>query len=77
MKNYKLATFFVTFYLIVYTILHEMEAPLSLLGGMFAFSPFLVIWMVYTILRYATYAGPDLDENQEWGYQDKDRNSLS
>jgi hypothetical protein len=37
---------------------------------MFAASPFLVIWMAYTIMKYGKYSGPDLDD-KEWGYQDE------
>jgi hypothetical protein len=38
---------------------------------MFSLSPFLVIWMAYTILKYAPFNGRELKENEEYGYQDK------
>ena len=76
MKNHKFATAFVTLYLILYTVLHHMEAPIQLLTGMFVFSPFLVIWMAYSIIRYAPYTGKDLEQNEEWGYDDIDKNEL-
>jgi hypothetical protein len=70
MKNYKLATVFVTLYLIIYTILLRLDISLNISLFMFSLSPFLVLWMVYTILKYAPYKGRELKENEEWGYQD-------
>jgi hypothetical protein len=75
-KDHKFATILVTTYLVIYTILHQAGASLNVLGGMFVLSPFLVIWMAYTILRYGTYNGRELKENEEWGYQDKNKNDL-
>lgn len=62
MRNHRFATAFVTLYLVVYTILHQAGADLRILAWMFVFSPALVIWMVYTILKYGVYAGPELAE---------------
>ncbi|MCE3283683.1 MAG: hypothetical protein K0Q66_2420 [Chitinophagaceae bacterium] len=75
--NYKLATIFVSVYLLLYTVLHQAGASLKILGAMFLLSPFLVIWMVYTILRYAPYNGKELKEGEEWGYGDKNKDDLS
>lgn len=75
-RNYKLATVAVTTYLVIYTLLHQAGASLQVLGVMFLLSPFLVIWMAYTILRYAPYNGRELDEGEEWGYQDKNKKDL-
>lgn len=74
MKNHKLATAFVTVYLLVYTVLFHAGAPLPVLGWMFVLSPFLVTWMAYTIIRYGTYNGRELREHEEWGYSDKPLN---
>ncbi|GEO11566.1 hypothetical protein [Segetibacter aerophilus] len=71
MKNYKFSTVFVTLYLIVYTIMLRLEVSLSVSLFMFSISPILVIWMAYTIVRYASYNGRELKENEEYGYQDK------
>jgi hypothetical protein len=71
MKNYKFSTAFVTLYLIVYTIMLRLEVSLSISLLMFSISPFLVLWMVYTILKHAPYNGRELKENEEYGYQDK------
>jgi hypothetical protein len=75
-QNHKMVTLLVTFYLVIYTVLHQSGASLKLLGAMFLASPFLVIWMAYTILKYASYEGRELEENEEWGYQDKNKDEL-
>jgi sensor histidine kinase YesM len=75
-QNHKVATLFVTAYLIIYTLLHQSGASLQILGAMFLLSPFLVVWMAYTILRHAEYNGRDLYEDEEWGYADKRKEDL-
>jgi len=75
-QNHRFATIFVTTYLVIYTLLHQSGASLKVLGAMFLASPFLVIWMAYTIIRYAPYNGKDLKEDEEWGYADKDKDEL-
>lgn len=75
-QNHKLVTLLVTIYLIIYTLLHQSGASLKLLGAMFLLSPFLVIWMAYTILKFGNYTGRELQENEEWGYQDKNKDEL-
>ena len=72
MKNYKFTTAFVTVYLLIYTVLHHSGAPVKILGWMFVLSPFLVLWMGYSILRYAPYRGRELKENEEFGYGELD-----
>ncbi len=76
MRNYRVATILVTLYLLVYVILHQSGAELRVLAWMFVFSPALVIWMVYTILKYGIYSGPELAEQEEYGYQDKQKEDL-
>jgi hypothetical protein len=76
MKNYKVATIFATTYLVVYTVMHQLGAPLEILAYMFILSPLIVGWMAYTIIRYAPFDGRELDENEEWGYSDRSREDL-
>ncbi len=76
MNNYKFSTAFVSVYLVVYTAMHQMNAPFYVLATMFVISPFLVLWMAYTILSYAPYTGAELEEDEEWGYQDLDKDEL-
>jgi hypothetical protein len=75
-QDHKFATILVTVYLVVYALLHQSGASMELLGSMFLFSPFLVIWMAYAILRYATYKGKELGNDEEWGYADRNKDDL-
>ena len=43
---------------------------------LFTLFPFLLLWIVCSILRYGKFAGKELGENEEWGYADKDKNEL-
>jgi len=43
---------------------------------LFFLSPFLVIWMVYRVIRYDTYHGNELNDD-EWGYADKKKEDLN
>ncbi len=70
MKKHVFATVFVSLYLVVYVMLFYFEAPWQIIASMFLLSPILVIWMAYSILKYAAYDGRDL-ETEEWSYQDK------
>ena len=71
MKKHVFSTTFVSLYLFIYVLLYHYEAPWQIIATMFLISPFLVIWMAYTILRHAKYDGRELEEDEEWGYQDK------
>lgn len=51
MKGIRLPVYVVTVYLILYTILHLAGVSLFILMPMFSVSPFLVIWMVYKVLK--------------------------
>lgn len=75
-QNHRFSVVFVTIYLVIYTLLYQSGASLKVLGTMFLLSPFLVVWMAYTILRYAPYNGRELKEDEEWGYQDKNKDEL-
>ncbi|MDB5119279.1 MAG: hypothetical protein JWN56_497 [Sphingobacteriales bacterium] len=43
---------------------------------MFLFSPLVVLYMVYSVIRYGKYTGKELMENEEWGYEDMDKEQL-
>lgn len=62
MKNIRLPVCLVTICLILYTALHSSGAPLSVLMPMFVLSPFLVIWMVYRVLKDGEPSGKTFDE---------------
>jgi len=77
MRNHKFSTAFATVYLLVYTLLFNLGVSFDVLSVMFLLSPFIVIWMAYTIIRYGKYDGRQLEENEEWGYQDRTRESFN
>ena len=64
------ATTFATVYLVLYTNFLFTGAPDLLVNILFALSPFVVVWMAVTIMKYGKYNGAELGENEEWGYQD-------
>jgi hypothetical protein len=62
--------------LIAHCVLLNTNAPRSISYFIFSISPFLLIWLAYTVLRFGTYHGTGLGE-EEWGYQDKSKGELS
>lgn len=67
---------FVTSVLLLYCILIGFNLLLPIVNTVFAISPFLLLWMCYSVIRYGIYHGKELGENEEWGYQDKDKEEL-
>ena len=65
----------VTILLAVYTVLLVTGGSMILTGTLFFLSPFLVIWMVYRVIRYDSYHGKELND-EEWGYADKKKEDL-
>jgi hypothetical protein len=61
--------------LLVYCVLLNSNAPPAISYFIFSISPFLIIWVAYTVLRFGIYEGKNLDE-EEWGYQDKSKDEL-
>jgi len=43
---------------------------------LFFLFPILLVWIVFSILRYGKFEGKELGEQEEWGYTDKDKNEL-
>ncbi|MDG1275915.1 MAG: hypothetical protein P8O16_01455 [Algoriphagus sp.] len=68
MKNYELAVGIVTGILILFVTLIQFEVSQFLIWLIFLAGPFLVIWMVYSVL----VADVDIKETfEEQWYQDK------
>lgn len=65
----------VSVFLLLYCILLHFENTLTIALGMLMLSPFLVIWMVLTVLVDGKYEGPELGE-EEFGYLDKKKEDL-
>jgi hypothetical protein len=71
LRNPVLATVSSTCYLTIYVILLSVEKYWDIAFSMFLFSPVVVIWLVYTIVRYGKYTGKELEAGQEYGYEDR------
>ena len=71
MKQANFAVFAVSIYLLIYTIVAHIPSLEWLTPTMYLLSPFLVIWMVFTVLKKGEYNGPELAPDQEFGYQDR------
>ena len=67
---------FVTGVLLLYCILIGFNLLLPIVNVVFAISPFLLLWMCYSIIRYGTYDGKELQQDEEWGYEDKGKEEL-
>jgi hypothetical protein len=65
----------VTFYLTAYCVLLQFEATIGYAEIMLAFSPVLICWMVYMVLKFGKYSGPELGHD-EFVYQDKKKDEL-
>jgi hypothetical protein len=70
LRNDIFAVGFVTTHFFISVVLLQFENSRALGLVMSLFSPFFLCWMVYTILRFGKYAGPDLGKD-EYGYQDR------
>ena len=73
LRHAPFATWFVSAYLAVYTILLTLGPGLlrQVAFGMFLASPIFVGWLVYTVIRHGHPPLRDLAENEEYGYQDR------
>ncbi len=75
LRNDLLSVGLATVYQAIYLTLLQFETPQAYGFLMLLGSPFLLCWMVYTILKYGRYNGSPLADD-EFGYQDKSRDEL-
>ena len=66
-KNDIFSISLVSTYLFVYCVLIQFESTEIYAVLMWMLAPFLIVWMVYTVIRYGKYEGPELGE-KEYGY---------
>lgn len=66
----------VSAFLIVYVLLMSANVNSVITRFLFIFSPFLVIWMVISVLQSKTFTAKELEEEEEWGYADKRKEDL-
>ena len=67
----------VTALLVLYTILISLNVPIQITSSLFFISPFLLVWMVVSILKSKDYKANELADDEEWGYADKKKEELS
>ena len=70
LRNDSFSAGVVTVYLLIYVVLLQFNHTQNFAFFMLLFSPLLICWMVYTILKHGKYHGKELG-NDEFGYQDK------
>ena len=58
--------------LLLYCIFILSETLISVVEIIFVISPFAVVWVVYRVIVLGRTDYPELKENQEWGYSDKE-----
>jgi hypothetical protein len=74
-RNANFSTVAGSFYLAVYCVLLLFQNTREYALVMFLFSPPLIGWIVYTVLKYGKFKGNDLADD-EFGYQDKSKDDL-
>lgn len=77
MKNYKFSVIIVTIYLFGFVVAGKVGVQLPWMLLLFSMSPFLILWMVYTILKYGKAPGKTLSRDEEWGYCDIQKDQLN
>ncbi|MBL7722584.1 MAG: hypothetical protein JNK27_00475 [Chitinophagaceae bacterium] len=58
--------------LLLYCILILTGTAIGIAEFIFIISPVAVAWMVYQVIRYGKKEYPELKDEQEWGYLDKE-----
>jgi len=76
MKKEILPVLIVSCVLVLYNFLMMFDGLSVITGIIFFISPFLIVWMIYSVLRFGTYTGKTLEEDEEWGYADKEKKEL-
>jgi fatty acid desaturase len=69
-------TLWASIYLLLYCLLLQVKAAESIAMLMFFFSPLIVVWMVFVVIKHGTYTGHTFNENEEWGYQDRNKEDM-
>lgn len=69
-KQSSFAVVFATVYLLIYVLFLQLNILSNVTAVLFFFSPAVLVWLAYTVIRYGTYKGAVLKEDEHWGYQD-------
>ncbi|WP_332732181.1 hypothetical protein [Flavihumibacter sp.] len=65
-----------TLYLLVYVILYVLGAGSGLVTILFTLSPLVVLWLVFTVLKDDSVPVRELEDGEEWGYGDREKEML-
>lgn len=68
----KIPVILVTLILLLYTYLVLKREAVSLTGFIFTISPFLLVWLVISVLLDTKTTVQEFREGQEWGYADRE-----
>ena len=71
LKRPFIVTIVATVYLLVYVVMLQLNILPNFTAILFFLSPLLLAALAYSIIRYGTYAGPELEDEEHWGYQDR------
>lgn len=71
LKHPSITTLFATLYLLVYVVLLLFHIVSSFTSVLFFFSLILLALPACSIIRYGTYDGKKLHDEEHWGYQDR------
>ncbi len=71
MRKLPISVHIVTLALLVNVLLGLFDGPGGLVLTMFLAGPFLMVWMVLHVLKDRSVPVRDLEEGEQWGYQDR------
>jgi hypothetical protein len=71
MRTIPISVLIVSSALLVNVLLSIFEGPSWAVISMFVAGPFLMVWMVLHVLRDDSVEVRDLENDEEWGYQDR------
>lgn len=71
LKRPSILTIIATLYLLVYVVTLQLNILPNVTGTLFFLSPLLLLALAYSIIRYGTYDGQELKDDEHWGYQDR------
>jgi hypothetical protein len=60
--------------LLIYCVLVVRQSPVAYF--IFSISPLLVIWTAYTVIRHGIFKSQELKKDEEWRYDDKEKEEL-
>ncbi|MEP6746211.1 MAG: hypothetical protein ABJB86_00720 [Bacteroidota bacterium] len=75
LRNDTLPAVVVSCYLVIYCILLQFPSTFIYSFIMLMLAPFLLCWLIYTILKSGKYSGKELGD-EEFGYQDTEKDKL-